>query len=162
MPNGLKTFIVTVVVSVLSIAAVIAGVFAFDRFAAKPSDIAVGGNSGKRSIYSFQLRPYTGLHIQSNYKQGGLHTGDHGFYIDFPITHPPEKEPGEYRIILIGGSAAQGVFIPKNEDGLATQIERRLNERGGRPFKVINLAMSGCQTLQKLYRIEPVGAPHET
>ena len=61
-----------------------------------------------------------------------------------------KKKPGEFRVIITGGSAAQGVFLARDELTMPRQFERHLNELApaGRSFKVINLAMAGSHTLQ--------------
>jgi lysophospholipase L1-like esterase len=125
--------------------------FAYDRYIAPQSSFSIGSSASRTPwLYAFQMYPYTGFHIQSNYSEGRLSTGDHGFFIDFPIRNPPEKKPGEFRIVLTGGSAAQGVFVSSNEETMPHQLERALNKKASDKvrYKVINLAMSGSHTLQ--------------
>jgi hypothetical protein len=117
----------------------------------------------KVTMRTFDFYPYTGHHIQANYHQVGpdvwndqdfdVKSGDHGFFVDFSIDDPPAKEPNEFRIVLIGGSAAQGWGGRTNDDmfyrGLEKRLNRRLAERSeNRKIRIVNLAMGGAITYQ--------------
>lgn len=69
-----------------------------------------------------------------------------GFFTDYPIDEFPSKEPGEYRIILTGGSGAQGHGASKNENMFYKRLEVELSERlkhVSPRVRVINLAQAG-------------------
>jgi hypothetical protein len=146
---------------------------AYDRFLAVSASISPPGESAlpghdielnQKSIRTLELYPFTGWHIQSNFAHRGpmswelepnkdydVKTGPLGFFIDFDIENPPPKKAGEYRIILIGGSGAQGWGGQSNDKMLYRVLEKRLNEslaRSGRSFKVINMAMASSITYQ--------------
>ena len=63
--------------------------------------------------------PFTGGHIQAfktehkplwtnYYDNYDMTSGEYGFFIDFRLETPPPKQDNEIRIVLTGGSAAQG------------------------------------------------------
>jgi len=66
-----------------------------------------------------------------------------------------DKPPGEYRIVIIGDSFAEGITV--NFDMLFSEVmKRRLNMAGEQRFEVINLGVAGYSTDQQLllYRTE--------
>jgi len=146
---------------------------AYDRFLAisasmgAPGESALPGHDNElnhRSIRTLELYPFTGWHLQSNFTHQGpmswevepnrnydVKTGSLGFFIDFDIENPPPKMAGEYRIILIGGSGAQGWGGQSNDKMLYRVLEKRLNESPAssrRSFRVINMAMGSTITYQ--------------
>lgn len=104
-------------------------------------------------VNTFDLYPFTGGHTQPHFQiqQGRVRSGAHGFNIDFDPDNPPAKGPGEYRVILVGGSAAWGWGASKNEAMLHKVMERKLNEltecREIQRVSVTNLAMNGSSTM---------------
>lgn len=114
--------------------------------------------SRRLTIRTLELFPYKGFHLQANVRYQGpmpwndhtpeanfdVRTGDKGFFVDFELENPPPKEPNEFRIILIGGSGAQGWGATRNETMFYSVLERTLNQRlasRGLRVRVINLAM---------------------
>jgi lysophospholipase L1-like esterase len=101
------------------------------------------------TMNTFDLYPWTGGHIQANFKlRGGtFRSGDHGFFIDFDLDRPPPKAVGEFRVIWIGGSAAQGFGAHTNENMMYRVLERLFAEQPPCAptvkLSVINLAMAG-------------------
>jgi hypothetical protein len=73
-------------------------------------------------------------------------------------TIPPEKAPGEYRILLLGDSYTFGYGVAA-EDTFGARLEGRLNARGdaSRRFVVINAGVSAYGTAQELLQYEMVG-----
>ncbi|MBP89484.1 MAG: hypothetical protein CMJ64_22705 [Planctomycetaceae bacterium] len=135
-------------------------------------------DSQETTIRTLELHPYTGWHAQSKFTHQGpmpwerepdrnyeIRTGQMGFFLDFDLFDPPEKEDGEYRIILIGGSGAQGWGAQSNDKMLYRQLERRLNritKESGPRVQVINMAMGASITYQNYialnrwgHRLEP-------
>ena len=117
------------------------------------------------TMRTYEYYPYTENHIQAyTHEKGKLGwtnfyddfnvlSGDHGFFVDFNIDQPPPKRLNEYRIILIGGSAAQGWGGRTNDDMFYKLLEKELNFRlqarhSNYHVRVINLAMAGSVTLQ--------------
>ena len=80
---------------------------------------------------------------------------------DFPFA--VEKPPGTFRIVVIGDSIAFG-FCNEDaplaiEDTFAKVLERSLRQRVGRPLQVINLAVSGYDTVQEAEMLARKGIP---
>jgi hypothetical protein len=117
----------------------------------------------KPSMRTFDFYPYSGNHIQPHYHQVGpdtwnnqdfdVRSGDHGFFVDFPLDTPPPKQANEFRLILIGGSAAQGWGGRTNEDMFYRQLEQRVNktlaeQKRVTRLRIINLAMAAAVSYQ--------------
>jgi len=54
----------------------------------------------------------------------------------------PRKQQGEVRIVMAGGSTVFGWGLPDHES-IPAFLERRLNQRGGRRYSVVNLGAPG-------------------
>lgn len=125
----------------------------------KVTDYVIGRQYKSSPLYPefmqpivFDMYPYSVGHMAANMVwDKEIHIGQMGYwYPDFDFNHPPKKEANEVRIVLIGGSGAQGQggTIP-NSQMLYAQIEMRLNDYGkhtGKKFRVINMAMGGSRT----------------
>lgn len=127
---------------------------------------AASDSDGNGRFFAFDYFPYTGYHVPGNRtfgRTGGfplldrdgvnVRTGDYGFLIDFPLAHPPEKKPGEFRLILIGGSIAQGWGADTNDGMFYKVLERDVNAKlkgagSKKTLRVINLAMASANTYQ--------------
>lgn len=69
-----------------------------------------------------------------------------GFYTEFPVDQFPRKQNNEFRIILVGGSGAQGHGGSSNERMMYSVLERKLQQsliNTGYKIRVINLALAG-------------------
>lgn len=69
-----------------------------------------------------------------------------GFFTKYPINAYPRKKANEYRIILVGGSGAQGNGATNNEKMFYSLLENKLNEKLSDKditVDVINLASPG-------------------
>lgn len=121
--------------------------------------------SRKKTIRTLELFPYDGFHLQANFHHVGpmpwneytpeanfdVRTGDMGFMVDFRLESPPAKQENEFRIILTGGSGAQGWGATRNEAMLYRQLERYLLQRLaplGIRVRVINMAMGATHLYQ--------------
>jgi lysophospholipase L1-like esterase len=121
--------------------------------------------AGEATIRTLELYPYEGFHVQANFHHRGpmpwddkhpdadfdVRTGDRGFFVDFPLDDPPPKGKDEFRVILIGGSGAQGWGGTRNDTMFYAVLERELNARlaaGGARARVVNLAMGGTVAYQ--------------
>jgi hypothetical protein len=106
------------------------------------------------SVNTLTFYPFTGGHTQANFSihGGKVRSGDHGFNVDFDLDHPPAKIKGEYRIVMIGGSAAWGWGATANENMMHQIIERTLAKslpcENTTKVRVINLAMNGSAVFQ--------------
>ena len=72
-----------------------------------------------------------------------------GFFTDWPIDNYPKKASNEYRVVLIGGSGAQGWGAQTNEKMLYKKLEKKLNQKNNEKFKihVVNLAMASSNAI---------------
>ena len=122
----------------ISVGAAFGAVLIFDRFIASGFQSGLPGHDNAytvRTARMMELLPYSGWHMQANIKAGqtppdgsGLREpdlGPLGFAIDFDPERPPAKTPGEFRIVLIGGSGAQGWGAPSPDQSMATNWEKR-------------------------------------
>lgn len=135
--------------------------------------LAGPGGDGLRNMHTRDARPfeqmvwypYTGAHIKGNafyrgviplesqefYKEMEYRAGDHGFFVDIDLEKPPLKEKNEFRIIMTGGSAAQGWGAEYIDEMVYRSLEKTLNDRlaqDGYRVRVINLAMAGSISYQ--------------
>jgi hypothetical protein len=152
--------------------------------AVKGIDIALGHQAALNppspgtvmpGILTFDLFPYEGWHLPANFLHRGalpresqpysdytIQTGSMGFFVDFDLNNPPPKARDEFRIILTGGSGAQGWGAQTNELMLYRQLEKQLNSRlkGARlHVRVINLAMAGTVAYQNFITLNRYAHP---
>jgi hypothetical protein len=143
---------------ILNLAAVVAGLKLYDSYVLGSNSDPHGSltklpgadlNSAQKTARTLELFPYEGWHMQVNVRDGEFRLGSMGFAIDFDILSPPAKQSNEYRIILIGGSGAQGWGASSTETTMARVLETLLNKRAdGHTYRVINLAMGSSVTYQ--------------
>ena len=116
------------------------------------------------TMRTLEYYPYTGGHIQAfktdhkplwtdYYDEYDMTSGEYGFFIDFHLETPPPKQNNEIRIVLTGGSAAQGWGGRTNADMfyrlLPTKLTQELQERGQKcKVTVVNLAMASSHIYQ--------------
>jgi hypothetical protein len=117
------------------------------------------------TMRTMEYYPFTGGQIQAYkreqgklawsdfYKDFDIASGEYGFFIDFRLEAPPPKEDNEIRIVLTGGSAAQGWGGRTNADMfyqlLPTRLTQELQEHGQNcKVTVVNLAMASTQIYQ--------------
>lgn len=182
MIKSLVSFFIGMAVTVV-LAAIV--VFALDRMLWHQ---ALQGPSGEhyRRVHSGQARPfeqmvwypYTGAHIRANayykgviplesqefYKEMEYRSGDHGFFVDIYLEKPPAKEANEFRIVMIGGSAAQGWGAQYIDEMVYRSLEKRLNERlapSGYKVRIVNLSMAGSITYQNFVALNIWAHPLE-
>lgn len=138
-------------------------------FGLKAIDARVGGalsgldlSANHLTMRTLELHPYTGFHMQARVRHKGpmqweattaflgadIVSGDKGYFIDFPLTNPPPKQSNEFRIILIGGSGAQGWGATSNRRMFYSVLERNLNNTTNAIFRVINFAMGAATVYQ--------------
>ncbi len=161
----IKKFIFYLIYSVFVLVLTFITVKLFDIYLQKfrSNVISIDSNllSDTPHVFVFNLYPYTGFHLQNDTDVSpDVKTGDHGFFIDFDLDDPPEKEKDEFRIILTGGSAAQGFWAYQHDDMLYRLIEKELNEllKDNPKFvRVINLAMGGSATYQNYITLNKWG-----
>jgi hypothetical protein len=119
--------------------------------------------------------PFTGGHIQafkterkplwSNYYDDfDVTSGEYGFFIDFRLEAPPPKQDNEIRIVLTGGSTAQGWGGRSNADMfyelLPAKLSQELQERGQNcKVTVVNLAMGSSHIYQNFIALNKWAHP---
>jgi hypothetical protein len=102
----------------------------------------------------FENDPNTGYRLKTNYT--GVHR-HHDFIATYTmnssgfrdVNHPIKKEPGVYRILVLGDSMTFGVGTPM-EETYPKVLEKLLNSRGvGKRYEVMNTAVPGYSTSQE-------------
>ena len=132
-----------------------------------------GYQTEKPMMHTQDLYPYTNFHIQSNYSLEMPNlisswpdyydnmkyvSGDNGFFTDFNLNDISKKKSNEYRIILTGGSGAQGWGASKNDKMFYTLLEKKLqNKFSDRKITLINLAMGGSVTYENFIALNKWG-----
>lgn len=123
------------------------------------------------------LYPFTGMQLAANYAFAGpapgepsgyshyeWESGDHGFFVDFDLDNPPAKAANEFRVILIGGSGAQGFGATTMDRMMFRQLQGLLDERFNTPdlkVTIINLAMASSFTQQNFIALNLWAHPLE-
>ena len=91
-------------------------------------------------------------------------SGEYGFFIDFHLETPPPKQDNEIRIVLTGGSTAQGWGGRTNADMfyqlLPTRLTQELQEQGRNcRVTVVNLAMGSSHIYQNFIALNKWAHP---
>src|SRR5262245_39738851 len=86
-----------------------------------------------------------GLRLYRPWQGDGVVINDLGLRTQRPQT----KQPGEWRIALIGGSTVWG-FRVGDKDTIAAQLERALQHRGYRNVSVYNFGIEGVELKSEL------------
>jgi len=126
----------------------------------------------ERTIRTLDLYPWTGWHVQHEFRHRGtmpwesqpyndydVATGRLGFF-DHDVLAPPDKAQCERRVVLIGGSGAQGWGARSNADTLARRLEFHLGaapENAGLTATVVNLAMGASIGYQNFIALNRFG-----
>lgn len=74
--------------------------------------------------------------------------------------HSVEKPPGVFRIVVLGDSIGAGLRVERFEDTFPALLERLLRERGHNA-EVINLSVSGYNTLQEVETLKERGLRYQ-
>src|SRR5580692_1085391 len=140
------------------------------RHAASPDE-----DADEPTMRTMDSYPFTGGHIQafkterkplwSNYYDDfDMVSREYGFSIDFRLESPPSKLDNEIRIVLTGGSTAQGWGGRTNADMfyqlLPAKLIQELQEHGQNcRVTVINLAMASSQIYQNFIALNKWAHP---
>jgi hypothetical protein len=117
------------------------------------------------TMRTLEYYPFTGGQIQAYKREQGklpwskfyddfdVTSGEYGFFIDFRLEAPPPKQDNEIRIVLTGGSAAQGWGGRTNADMfyrlLPAKLDQALQAQGQNcKVTVVNLAMGSSLIYQ--------------
>jgi lysophospholipase L1-like esterase len=167
----------SIVISVtLTVGVLLLGLKIFDvylqssRHAATPDD-----DADEPSLRTMEYYPFTGGQIQAfktehkplwlnNYDDYDVTSGEYGFFIDFHLETPPPKQDNEIRIVLTGGSTAQGWGGRSNADMFYKLLPRRLTQElqeHGRSCQVtvVNLAMGSSHIYQNFVALNKWAHP---
>src|ERR1700692_1944935 len=140
------------------------------RHAAYPDE-----DADEPTMRMMEYYPFTGGQIRSfkpeqkplwtnYYDDYDMTSGEYGFFIDFHLETPPPKQDNEIRIVLTGGSAAQGWGARTNADMfyrlLPTKLSQELQERGQNcKVTVVNLAMASSHIYQNFIALNKWAHP---
>ena len=128
------------------------------------------------TMRTLEYYPFTGGQIQAYKRERGklawsdfyddfdMVSGEYGFFIDFRLESPPPKQDNEIRIVLTGGSTAQGWGGRTNADMfyqlLPAKLNQELQEHGQNcKVTVINLAMASSQIYQNFIALNKWAHP---
>jgi hypothetical protein len=127
------------------------------------------------TMRTMEYYPFTGGQIQAfkterkplwsdYYDDFDVTSGEYGFFIDFRLEAPPPKRDNEIRIVLTGGSAAQGWGGRTNADMfyqlLPAKLTQQLQEHGQNcKVTVVNLAMGSSQLYQNFVALNKWAHP---
>jgi hypothetical protein len=105
----------------LTIGALLLGLKLFDVYLQYHRHAAYADeDADEPTMRTMEYYPFTGGQIQAYKREQGklawsdfyddfdVASGEYGFFIAFRLETPPPKEDNEIRIVLTGGSAAQG------------------------------------------------------
>ncbi len=92
----------------------------------------------------------SGQQISQSFNSRGIRGPEYSF----------EKPPGEYRILIVGDSFAEGMSV--NFDEVFSEVmERHLNAKGERQYQAINIGVAGYSTDQQLLLYRDEGTRYE-
>src|SRR3984957_9666223 len=128
------------------------------------------------TMRTMEYYPFTGGQIQAYKRERGklpwsdfyddfdVASGEYGFFINFRLEAPPPKEDNEIRIVLTGGSTAQGWGGRTNANMfyqlLPTRLTQDLRERGQNcKVTVVNLAMGASHIYQNFIALNKWAHP---
>src|SRR5580700_3948342 len=159
--------LLAILVSVtLTVGVLLLGLKAFDSYLLSHRHPATADDDADQpTMRTLEYYPFTGGQIQAYKSERGklpwskfyddfdVTSGEYGFFIDFRLEAPPPKADNEIRIVLTGGSSAQGWGGRTNADMfyklLPVRLTQRLQEQGGNcPVTLVNLAMGSSHIYQ--------------
>jgi hypothetical protein len=128
------------------------------------------------TMRTMEYYPFTGGQVQAYKREQGklpwssfyddfdVVSGEYGFFIDFRLESPPPKQDNEIRIVLTGGSTAQGWGGRTNADMfyrlLPTKLTQELQEHGQNcKVTVVNLAMGSSHIYQNFIALNKWAHP---
>jgi hypothetical protein len=91
---------------------------------------------------------------------GFAESGDFSFPADDAFVTTFGKKLGERLVLITGASVVQGVGATSNENTIAGQLQRVLNEKQSRQrYRVVNLGMGSWNAYQEFVGLSLFGAP---
>lgn len=153
-PKSARTFLF-----LLSAAAAIAAAEVVLRFAWPPQTVHHQLFCEHHPVFGWQKKPgFTGFHVgprrvyrvRETMNSKGIRGPE----------YPCEKPPGEFRILVLGDSYAEGYTV-MFEDLFSEVLKRELNDRAGKAVQVINAGTGGYSTDQELLWFETEGIKYQ-
>tara|TARA_R110002072_G_scaffold51608_1_gene138372 strand:+ start:1927 stop:3066 length:1140 start_codon:yes stop_codon:yes gene_type:complete len=90
--------------------------------------------------------PWEERYNRNNYDDYDVRSSRFGFFTEHPVDNFPAKEAGEVRLVLVGGSGAQGWGGRTNSSMFYSLVQAGLDKRfAGVRVRVINIASAGHQ-----------------
>jgi lysophospholipase L1-like esterase len=170
-------FLAVLISTVLTIGAVLLCLKMFDVYLMSHRHPGVADeDADEPTMRTMEYYPFTADQIQAYKREQGklpwsnfyddfdVASGEYGFFIDFRLEAPPLKQDNEIRIVLTGGSAAQGWGGRTNADMfyqlLPTKLTQELQERGQNcKVTVVNLSMGSSQSYQNFIALNKWAHP---
>jgi lysophospholipase L1-like esterase len=170
-------FLAFLISTVLTIGALLLGLKAFDVYLLSHRHAPLADEDADApTMRTMEYYPFTGGQIQAYKREQGklpwsnfyddfdVTSGEYGFFINFRLEAPPPKQDNEIRIVLTGGSAAQGWGGRTNADMfyklLPAKLTQELQEHGQNcKVTVVNLAMGASQIYQNFIALNKWAHP---
>ena len=127
--------------TILTIGALLLGLKLFDIYLMSQRHPRADEDVDQPTMRTLDYYPFSGSQIQAYKREQGELTwtkfyhdfdvvsGEYGFFIDFRLEAPPPKKDNEIRIVLTGGSAAQGWGGRTNANMFYKLLPVRLSQR---------------------------------
>ena len=170
-------FLAFLISTVVTIGALLLCLKLFDVYLLSHRHAALADeDADEATMRTLEYYPFTGGQIQAYKRERGklpwsnfyddfdVASGEYGFFIDFRLEAPPPKQDNEIRIVLTGGSAAQGWGGRTNADMfyqlLPTRLTQELQEHGQNcKVTVVNLAMGASHIYQNFVALNKWAHP---
>ena len=170
-------FLAFLISTALTIGVLLLGLKLFDGYLLSHRHAALADeDADEPTMRTMEYYPFTGGQIQAYKRERGklpwsnyyddfdVASGEYGFFIDFRLEAPSPKQDNEIRIVLTGGSAAQGWGGRTNADMfyqlLPTKLSQELKEHGHNcKVTVVNLAMGASHIYQNFIALNKWAHP---
>ena len=170
-------FLAVLISTVLTIGALLLCLKLFDVYLTSQRQPGVADEDfDEPTMRTMEYYPFTGGQIQAYKRERGklpwsnfyddfdVSSGEYGFFIDFRLEAPPPKADNEIRIVLTGGSAAQGWGGRTNADMfyqlLPAKLTQELQEHGQNcKVTFVNLAMGASYIYQNFIALNKWAHP---
>jgi lysophospholipase L1-like esterase len=164
----MRKLISAAALTAICLAAALAALKAYDWHLMQRPAVIPDLEMDRPTMRTAEIYPYTGIHMQPRARETypawhpsiadgyDVRSGQYGFWIDHNLENWPAKQPGEIRILLVGGSGAQGWGARTNDAMLYKLLPKALSRPGCR-VEVINLAMGSTVSYQNFIALNRWG-----
>jgi hypothetical protein len=170
-------FLAFLMSTALTIGALLVGLKVYDVYLMSHRHPGVADEDADApTMRTMEYYPFTDAQIQAYKREQGklpwsnfyddfdVTSGEYGFFTDFRLESPPPKRDNEIRIVLTGGSAAQGWGGRTNADMfyqlLPAKLDKELQEHGQDcKVTIVNLAMGSTQIYQNFIALNKWAHP---